>query len=85
MALQINSTPYTVMMATPANLADFGVGFALGEGIVGKHEHIRGVLAMPVENGLAVDIAVDEDALDAARMPRRSIDPSAARHGAPNR
>ncbi|MEE8098500.1 MAG: formate dehydrogenase accessory sulfurtransferase FdhD [Hyphomicrobium sp.] len=73
-ALQINSTPYTVMMATPANLADFGVGFALGEGIVEKHEHIRGVLAMPVENGLAVDIAVDEDALDAARMPRRSIE-----------
>ena len=28
-ALQINSVPYTVMMATPANLTDFGIGFAL--------------------------------------------------------
>lgn len=73
-ALQINSVPYTVMMATPANLTDFGVGFALAEGIVAKSDDIRGVLAMPVENGLAVDIAVDEDALDAARMPRRSIE-----------
>ena len=33
-ALQINSAPYTVMMATPANLTDFGIGFALAEGVV---------------------------------------------------
>jgi FdhD protein len=73
-ALQINSTPYTVMMATPADLADFGRGFALAEGIVKSRADIRGVLAMPVENGLAVDIAVDESALEAARMPRRAIE-----------
>jgi FdhD protein len=73
-ALQINSTPYTVMMASPANLTDFGVGFALAEGIVAKRSDIRGVLVMPVENGMAVDIAVGEDALETARMVRRSIE-----------
>ena len=73
-ALQINSAPYTVMMATPANLTDFGVGFALAEGIVTKRSDIRAVLAMPVENGFAVDIAVDEEALESARMVRRSIE-----------
>jgi FdhD protein len=73
-ALQINSAPYTVMMATPANLSDFGVGFALAEGIVTKRSDIRAVLAMPVENGFAVDIAVDEGALESARMVRRSIE-----------
>jgi FdhD protein len=73
-ALQINSVPYTVMMATPADLADFGRGFALAEGIVKERSDIRGVLVMPVENGWAVDIAVDEAALEAARMPRRSIE-----------
>jgi FdhD protein len=73
-ALQINSTPYTVMMATPANLADFGIGFALAEGVVQKRSDINGVLAMPVENGFAVDIAVDEGALESARMVRRSIE-----------
>ncbi len=73
-ALLINSAPFTVMMATPADLADFGRGFVLAEGIVKDRADIRGVLAMPVENGLAVDIAVDEAALEAARMPRRSIE-----------
>ena len=73
-AIQINSVPLTVMMATPADLTDFGVGFLLAEGIVARSTDIRGVLAMPVENGLAVDIAVDEAALDASRMPRRSIE-----------
>ncbi|MEI9900358.1 MAG: formate dehydrogenase accessory sulfurtransferase FdhD [Hyphomicrobium sp.] len=33
-AVQINTEPYTVMMATPANLIDFGRGFVLAEGIV---------------------------------------------------
>jgi FdhD protein len=73
-ALQINSVPYTVMMATPADLADFGRGFALAEGIIKDRADIRGVLTMPVENGWAIDIAIDESALKAAAMPRRSIE-----------
>jgi FdhD protein len=73
-ALQINSEPYTVMMATPADLAEFGIGFALSEGIVAKRSDIHGALVMPVENGITVDLAVDEDALKAARLPRRSIE-----------
>jgi FdhD protein len=73
-ALLINSAPYTVMMATPADLNDFGTGFALAEGIVTKRSDIRGTLAMPVENGFAVDVAIDEAVLADARMPRRSIE-----------
>jgi FdhD protein len=73
-ALLVNSSPLTVMMATPADLADFGRGFALAEGIVKGRADIRGVLTMPVENGVAVDIAVDEAALEAALLPRRSLE-----------
>jgi len=73
-AIQLNSAPVTVMMATPANLTDFGIGFVLAEGIIAQRGNIHGVLAMPVDNGLAVDIAVDEASLDKARLPNRSIE-----------
>jgi len=73
-ALLINSEPYTVMMATPANLTDFGRGFVLAEGLIQDRADIRGVIAMPVDNGWAVDVAIDEEALADARMPRRSIE-----------
>jgi FdhD protein len=73
-AVLINSVPYTVMMATPANLTDFGIGFVLAEGIIPHRSDIHGVLAMPVENGHAVDVAIDEEALADARMPRRSLE-----------
>jgi FdhD protein len=73
-ALLINSEPYTVMMATPANLTDFGRGFVLAEGVIQNRADILGIITMPVENGWAVDIAIDEEALAEARMPRRSIE-----------
>ncbi|MFA5901150.1 MAG: formate dehydrogenase accessory sulfurtransferase FdhD [Hyphomicrobium sp.] len=73
-ALLINSEPYTVMMATPANLTDFGRGFVLAEGIVAQRSDILGVIAMPVDNGWAVDVAIEEEALAEARLPRRAIE-----------
>lgn len=73
-ALQINSEPFTVMMATPADLHDFACGFLIGEGLISDISAIRGILAMPVEGGIAVDVAVDEDKIDASRIARRSIE-----------
>ncbi len=73
-ALQINSEPYTVMMATPADLRDFAVGFLVGEGIVPDPGKIQGILVMPVDGGIAVDVAVPEDAIDKTRLSRRTIE-----------
>ena len=73
-ALQFNSEPFTVMMATPADLRDFAVGFSLAERLVRSKDEIKGVLVMPVENGIAVDIAVAEGGLDETRFVRRSIE-----------
>lgn len=73
-ALQINSNPYTVMMATPADLRDFAIGFLIAEGIVRSASDIAGVLVMPVENGIAVDVAVDESRLEKSRLVRRSVE-----------
>lgn len=73
-AFQFNSEPFTVMMATPADLRDFAVGFSLAERLIRSKDDIKGVLVMPVENGIAIDIAVAEGGLDEARFVRRSIE-----------
>ncbi len=73
-ALQINSVPYTVMMATPADLRDFAIGFLVGEGIVPDPAKIQGILVMPVEGGMAIDVAVPEDAIETSRLARRAME-----------
>jgi FdhD protein len=73
-ALQINSEPYTVMMATPADLRDFAIGFLLAEGLVTSPSAIKGVLVMPVENGFTADVAVDESAIIQSRRVNRSVE-----------
>ena len=73
-AILFNSAPYAVMMGTPADLDDFAIGFALAEGIVASAKDIRGVLTLPTEQGLAVDLAVDADKLDHNRMVKRSLE-----------
>ncbi|MEZ5773728.1 MAG: formate dehydrogenase accessory sulfurtransferase FdhD [Hyphomicrobiaceae bacterium] len=57
-AVLVNSLSHAVMMATPADLGDFARGFALTEGLVASVGDIAQVLVMPVENGIAVDIAL---------------------------
>lgn len=42
-ALVYHSVPHVVMLATPANLEDFAVGFTLSEALVARPEEIRGV------------------------------------------
>lgn len=73
-AILFNSVPYAVMMATPADLDDFAVGFALAEGIITSASHINGILTLPSEEGLAVDLAVDENHLNRNRMVKRSLE-----------
>ncbi len=73
-ALQINSEPYAVMMATPSDLRDFAIGFLTGEGLLADTKDIAGILVMPVENGIAVDVAVRDGAIDPSRLVRRRIE-----------
>ena len=73
-AILFNSAPYAVMMATPADLDDFATGFALAEGIITSASYIKNILTLPSEEGLAVDLAVDEKHLNRDRMVKRSLE-----------
>jgi FdhD protein len=73
-AILINSTSYAVMMATPADLEDFAIGFALSEGLVAHASQISNVLVMPSGEGFSVDLAISEDKLIRERMISRSIE-----------
>ncbi len=73
-AILFNSQPYAVMMATPADLEDFAVGFALAEGIVASHKHIQAILILPSEQGYAADLSVADSNLNASRMVKRGLE-----------
>ena len=42
-ALVYHEVPHVVMLATPADLEDYAIGFTLSEGLVARREEIRGV------------------------------------------
>jgi FdhD protein len=73
-AIHINSKSYAVMMATPADLEDFGLGFALSEGLVVRAADISNVLAFPSGDGHTVDIAIADSRLVRERMVSRAIE-----------
>ena len=73
-AILFNTISYAVMMATPADLEDFAVGFALSEGIVASASDISAVLVLPSGEGFAVDLSVAEARINRARMARRALE-----------
>ena len=77
-ALEYNGRALTVMMATPADLEDFAVGFSLCEDIVGSADAIdqvtvREAPAGPV-TGLVVSISADPLRLLKGSLRRRSME-----------
>ena len=73
-AILLNSEPYAVMMATPADLEDFAVGFVLSEGLVAHSSHVKNVLVLQQPEGFSVDVAVDENKLLREQMISRSLE-----------
>ncbi len=54
MALEFNGLAYAVMMATPADLTDFALGFALNEGLAATPADVTDLAVVEVDNGWIV-------------------------------
>jgi FdhD protein len=72
-ALTFDGSTYAVMMATPADLKDFGIGFAVTEGIVARADEIRSLDLIETDLGIEVRIWLEEDRTAAMFARRRAI------------
>ena len=57
-AFSYEGASYAVMMASPADLDDFAVGFTLNEGIVASPAEIEAIEAVPGEDGIVVRMSL---------------------------
>ena len=72
-ALHYYRLPYVVMLASPADLEDFGVGFTLSEGIVDTADEIRGVELTRDGEGLAVHLTITGERLSRILQRQRNL------------
>ena len=72
-ALTYNRTTYAVMMATPADIEDFAIGFSLTERIVGTPHEIEDLEVVAVPDGIEARMWLAADRIDAVERRRRQI------------
>lgn len=73
-ALVFNGRDYAVMMATPADLEDFAIGFCLTEGIVGGAAEVLRVTASDLVTGIRLAIEIPEERSAALEGNERHLD-----------
>ena len=71
-ALSYGGSTEAVMMATPADLEDFAVGFSLSEGIVEHLEEIESIEVIEASGGIDLQISLADDVVRALRVRRRA-------------
>ena len=72
-ALVYHGVPHAVMLATPADLEDYGVGFTLTEGLVARADEIRGVEVACAGEAAEVRISVAWERFSALLDRRRNL------------
>lgn len=72
-ALIYHGVPHVVMLATPANLEDFAVGFTLSEGLVERPDEIRSVEVTRGPDAADVRITVAWERFSALLHRRRNL------------
>ncbi len=72
-ALVYNGHPHAVMMATPADLDDFALGFSLTEAIVAAPDELRVVDRLVTAHGISLQMHVPQARFDALEQRGRSL------------
>ena len=72
-ALVFNGVSHAVMMSTPADLEDMGIGFAIAEGIVGSAAEIAAVEVLDMVLGMEVRLEIPAARAAALDERRRSM------------
>ena len=72
-ALVYNGISHAVMMASPADLTDFGLGFSLGEGILAARDELLDVGAAETELGIEIRMAISLERFHLLRERRRTL------------
>jgi FdhD protein len=72
-AFAYESASYAVMMATPADLADFAVGFSLTEGIIGSARDIETLETVSTPDGIMLRMSLAHEPAAAYWERRRRL------------
>jgi FdhD protein len=72
-ALEYNGISYATMLATPADLEDFAIGFSLTEGLVADRREIRGVDVLPGCDGVVIQVEIATEREVAMKARRRAM------------
>jgi FdhD protein len=72
-ALVYNGISHVVMLATPMNLEEFGVGFSLAEGIVGSAREVRDLDVRAAGAGIEVHMMIAPERFMALKARRRNL------------
>ncbi len=72
-ALVYNGLSHAVMMATPADLEDFALGFSLTEGIVADAAEVYDIEVVPVSGGIEVRLDIAAERFAGLRARQRAL------------
>lgn len=72
-AFEYNGISHTVMLATPADLEDFALGFSLTEGIVAKPSEVFDVEVEEAMEGITLHLRISGGAFARLKERRRSL------------
>lgn len=72
-ALEYNGISHATMLATPADLEDFALGFSLTEGIVDSASDVRGIDLRPECDGIVVELEISSACAVRLRERRRAM------------